>query len=66
MTRIIKLMSVGPLFFTTFQTNAKSTDHLLGCWNQQVKPLQGQYLILSYEEKRNELEHSFEPWQQTN
>ena len=66
MTRLTKMLKVGLLFFTTLQTNAKPTDYLLECWNKQVKPLQEQYLTLSYEEKLNELEHSFEPWEQTN
>jgi glyoxylase-like metal-dependent hydrolase (beta-lactamase superfamily II) len=38
---------------------------LQACWNQQGKSLQGKYLQLSFIETLNELEHSFEPWQQT-
>lgn len=66
MTRLTKALTFGLLLFTTLQTSAKPTDNLLECWNKQVKPLQGQSLVFSYQEKLNELEHSFEPWQQTN
>ncbi len=41
-------------------------NHLLACWKNQVKPIGGKHLTLSYKEKFNELGHNFEPWQQTN
>ncbi|QJD80823.1 MBL fold metallo-hydrolase [Spirosoma rhododendri] len=44
---------------------AVASDPLLICWNNQVKPLQNRFVQLSYQEQRNELEHSAEPWQQT-
>jgi hypothetical protein len=50
---------------STFSLNAKQND-LQACWDAQVKSLQQENLTFSFKEKRNELEHSFEPWQQTN
>lgn len=38
----------------------------MGCWQKQVQPLAQQYLTFSFLEKVNELQHNFEPWQQTN
>lgn len=66
MTRLTKTLPFILLFFATIQISAKLTNNLLECWNKQVKPIQGKYLTFSYKEKLNELEHSFEPWQQTN
>jgi glyoxylase-like metal-dependent hydrolase (beta-lactamase superfamily II) len=60
------LTFLGLLFLMTFQASAQKEDHLLQCWKQQVKPLQGQYFNFSYEETLNELYHSPEPWQQLN
>ncbi|HEY3405263.1 MAG TPA: hypothetical protein VGK59_17885, partial [Ohtaekwangia sp.] len=54
------------LLFIAFQTEAKPKDYLQECWNKLVRPAQGQYLTFSYQEKLNELQHNFEPWQQTN
>jgi hypothetical protein len=65
MTQITKIFTIGLTLLVTLQTSAK-TNNLLECWKKQVKPLQEQYLIFSYQEKLNELEHSFEPWEQTN
>lgn len=64
MKNTIYIIISGVLLFTTI--NASAQNHLLECWNKQVKPIQKEYLTFSYEEKLNELEHSFEPWQQTN
>ena len=36
------------------------------CWAKQVRALDNQFLTFRYQEKRNTLEHSFEPWEQTN
>jgi glyoxylase-like metal-dependent hydrolase (beta-lactamase superfamily II) len=44
----------------------KNTDYLGKCWKAHVKPLGENYLVLSYTETRNELEHTSQPWQQTN
>lgn len=44
---------------------AQTKDYLQTCWEKQVKPLQAQTLHFSFQEKKNELEHSFEPWQQS-
>ena len=60
--RFLLLVAFGALL--SFNLNAQ--NHLLECWNKQVKPIQKEYLTFSYEEQLNELEHSFEPWQQTN
>ncbi|WP_381508031.1 MBL fold metallo-hydrolase, partial [Spirosoma flavum] len=38
---------------------------LARCWAKQVEPLGPQYLQVSYQEQRSELEHTAEPWQQT-
>ncbi len=40
-------------------------DNLQACWNQQVKPLQTQSVSFRYRETLAKLEHSFQPWQQT-
>lgn len=64
MTRLIKIPTIGFLLLAALHTNAE--DNLQKCWNNQVKPLKEQYFTFSYQEKLNELEHSFEPWQQTN
>ncbi len=66
MTPLTKTIAFLLLFFTILHTNAKPTDYLLECWKKQVKPLQTQYFTFSYQETLNELQHSFEPWQQTN
>jgi hypothetical protein len=60
-----KLLTIAFSFITILQVNA-AKDYLKACWNKQVKPLNGQSLSISYQEKINKLEHSFEPWQQTN
>jgi hypothetical protein len=65
MIRLTKTLTFGLLLLATLQISAKPTDNLLECWSKQVKPVGGQYLTFSFIEKRNELEHSFEPWQQT-
>lgn len=64
--RIRKILTFSLLFLMTHQAGAQTKSYLEKCWSKQVKPIQGQYLTLSYTEKRNELEHSFEPWEQTN
>ncbi|MFA6060255.1 MAG: hypothetical protein WC756_18790 [Taibaiella sp.] len=56
----------GLLLLVVFPTFAQKKDNLQRCWEQQVKPLQGQYLNFSYSETLNELYHSPEPWQQLN
>jgi len=53
------------VFFFPLLTIAKPKDYLQECW-KLVRPTQGQYVQFAYTEKLNELEHSFEPWQQTN
>lgn len=45
--------------------NAKPRDCLRACWRQQGKPLKSRYLVLSYRETVNELEHNLAPWQTT-
>lgn len=61
-----KIFAFGLLFFITIQAIAKPKDYLQQCWNKLVKPIQELHLTFAYTEKVNELEHSFEPWQQTN
>lgn len=49
----------------TAHLSAQANGALEKCWQKQVKPVQELYLTCSFTENRNELEHSFEPWQQT-
>ena len=58
------LILTGVIISSTLNANAQK--HLLKCWNQQVKPIQKQHLTFQYTEHLNRLQHSFEPWQQTN
>jgi hypothetical protein len=44
----------------------KKTNYLQTCWNKQVSSLAQNSVKYRYDEKLNELEHSFKPWQQTN
>ena len=60
-----KLLTLALSLIIVFQASAKK-DYLKDCWNKQVKPLNQQSLSITYQEKINKLEHSFEPWQQTN
>jgi hypothetical protein len=60
-----RLLVLGTLFFLPALITAKPKDYLLECWNKLVKPTTGKYLTFSYNENSHELEHSFEPWQQT-
>ncbi|MCG8575880.1 MAG: hypothetical protein MI810_13415 [Flavobacteriales bacterium] len=54
------------LFFClTSLTTINAQTPLQHCWNKQLKPVQKKHITFSFSEKRNELEHSFEPWQQT-
>lgn len=53
------------LLFTRLTVSAQSENYLQTCWNKQVKPLREQTLHFSFQEKSHELEHSFEPWQQS-
>jgi glyoxylase-like metal-dependent hydrolase (beta-lactamase superfamily II) len=46
-------------------TSAKPHDYLRACWRQLGQPLKGSYLVLSYRETVNELEHNLAPWQTT-
>jgi len=64
MNKAIKIIISITLVFTYINANAQNT--LLNCWKKQVKPIKDEYLTFSYSEKLNQLEHSFEPWQQTN
>ncbi len=45
---------------------ASAQNSITKCWVNQVKPIKDNYVTFSYVEKRNELGHNFEPWQQTN
>src|SRR5688572_17360483 len=66
MTQMKRSFVFGLLVFLPLLVFAKPKDYLQECWNKLVKPTEGRYLTFSYKEKLNELEHSFEPWQQTN
>ncbi len=52
------------LFFAALSVSAQNS--LTKCWVKQVKPIQNEFATFSFVEKRNELGHNFEPWQQTN
>ena len=58
-----KTLILGVMLCATFKISGKEKDYLKNCWNKQV---QNKKLTFSYSEKLNELEHSFQPWQQTN
>ena len=60
-----KFITLGAIAFLTIQANAQSDNIIKNCWEKQVKPLQNNYLTFSFTEKRNELEHSFKPWQES-
>lgn len=66
MKLLTKTLIFGFSLLVIHSVKAKPKDNLLECWNKQVKPLQAQYLSFFYQEKLNELEHNFEPWQATN
>jgi glyoxylase-like metal-dependent hydrolase (beta-lactamase superfamily II) len=66
MKQKLKFITLGIITFFTIQVNAQSKNILKSCWERQVKPLENNYLTFSFSEKRNELEHSFKPWQETN
>lgn len=50
---------------SVFSVDAQN-QYLSYCHKKQVQPLEKQSLNFSFQEKLNELEHSSEPWQQTN
>lgn len=61
------LKGILTLFLFVHFVNAQAkVDYLESCWNKQVKGLNGSAIEFSFTEKVNELEHNFEPWQQTN
>ena len=66
MNRLTKKLNFIFLLPLAMQVNAINTDYLNECKAKQVDALAGKYLNFSYTEKLNQLEHSFEPWQQTN
>ena len=55
------LLSLG----ITAPSWAGPPDNLRACWNQQVKPIRTAYISFRYRETLAKLEHSFQPWQQT-
>ncbi len=65
MKKTITFLISGILIFIMNTAIAQSKNYLQECWKKQAKPVQSTYLSLAYTEKLNELEHSFEPWQQT-
>ena len=67
MTYFIKIILIFLFVLSIFSCRYhQSEDFLQIAWNKQVNALKGKHLKLYYEESKNELEHSFEPWQQTN
>ena len=63
---VMKQILVAIFIVSYFNAYTKPKDYLVACWQKQVEPLKGQYLTFRYVEKKNELEHLFEPWQQNN
>lgn len=61
-TPIRCLLAASLLSFTLAPVGTQAKDYLRACWQKQVEPLQAQYVVLSYQETVNELEHSFAPW----
>ena len=64
MRKLINALLSGIILLSTTQVSAQY--YLQECWNRQVKPLQKEYITFSYQESLNKLQHSFEPWQETN
>jgi glyoxylase-like metal-dependent hydrolase (beta-lactamase superfamily II) len=64
MTSFIKTLSLA--LFLSLTLHVHATDYLSKCATKQVSALAGKNFSFSYQEKLNQLEHSFEPWQQTN
>jgi hypothetical protein len=56
----------GIVALSVVQACTQPEDILKKCWERQVKPLTNKHLALAFSENRNELEHSFKPWQETN
>jgi hypothetical protein len=52
-------------FLLAYPLSISAKDDLKLCWQKQVASLNTQYLTLTFDEKINSFEHSFEPWQQT-
>lgn len=65
MKQELKFIVIGVIVLFAFHANAQSHKLLKNCWEKQVKPLKSDYLAFSFAEKRNELEHSFKPWQES-
>lgn len=66
MKQKFKFIIIAVIGLSAIQAHAQSNNILRNCWERQVKPLTNIYLTFSYTEKRNELEHSFKPWQESN
>ncbi len=64
MRKLINTLLFGITLLST--AHLRGQDYLQECWNKQVKPLQTKYITFSYQENLNKLQHSFEPWQETN
>ncbi|RZL13903.1 MAG: hypothetical protein EOO62_06900, partial [Hymenobacter sp.] len=58
-------LSLALLIGAVATVSAKPHDYLRACWRQQGQPLQDNYLVFSYRETVNELEHNLMPWQTT-
>lgn len=58
-------LSLALLIGAVPTVSAKPRDYLRACWRQQGQSLKDNYLVLSYRETVNELEHNLLPWQTT-
>ena len=59
------LLALAGLLWATAAPAKPPHDYLRACWQQQAQPLKDNYLVLSYQETVNELEHNATPWQAT-
>ena len=57
---------LGILIYLPANISAGPQNYLKNCFDNQVMPLHGRYLCLTYNESANVLGHDFEPWKQTN
>lgn len=60
------ILILGFIFTLLACQGITQKDFLKKSWERQVKPIENKCLTFSFNEKLNELGHSFYPWQQTN
>ena len=65
MVKILTKLGILVSCIISLPFTAMSKSYLKDCWTKQAGSLKQNYLMLTYKENVNKLEHSFEPWQQT-